>query len=111
MKNADHQQQRALLKRLADDPGNTVFGLVRNLDTARVTIATVLPTLPPNVHIVHADLDDYRTLQTAAAEVAAALGDAGVDVFIANAGIGLGGGTTLSEEWVPLSTQGGEQPD
>ncbi|EPQ50278.1 NAD P-binding protein [Gloeophyllum trabeum ATCC 11539] len=72
------------LKKLSEDPNNTVFGLVRKLSTS--TDAKELASKRPNVHILQADIVDDKALAAAAEEVAKVTGGS-LDVLINNAGV------------------------
>ncbi|CAK7224762.1 hypothetical protein SCUCBS95973_005627 [Sporothrix curviconia] len=84
-----------LVKVLAADKNNTVIGLVRNVEAGKAKFAAEIPDA--TVHAVHADLNNRKSLETAATEVAAITGGA-VDVFVANAAIGFPIHKPLSEE-------------
>jgi hypothetical protein len=49
-----------MLKKFSEDPANTVIGLVRNVEAAKAKVAAEIDR--PNVHIIHADINDYTTL-------------------------------------------------
>ncbi|KAL1890849.1 hypothetical protein Sste5346_007990 [Sporothrix stenoceras] len=84
-----------LVKELAADKNNTVIGLVRNVEAAKAKFAAEVPN--GTIHAVYADLVNRKSLETAAAETAAITGGA-VDVFIANAAIGIPVNQLLTEE-------------
>ncbi|RAQ75231.1 short chain dehydrogenase (AtsC) [Aspergillus flavus] len=73
----------AFLTNLSSNPANTVIALVRNKAGTEERIAKELAGRT-NVHVVHADLDNYKTLQFAADETARITGG-GLDYLIANA--------------------------
>ncbi|ERS98378.1 short chain dehydrogenase (AtsC) [Sporothrix schenckii 1099-18] len=84
-----------LVKELAADKNNTVVGLVRNVEASKAKFAAEIPGA--NIHTVYADLANRKSLETAAAETAAITGGA-VDVFIANAAIGIPVNRFLTDE-------------
>lgn len=75
--------QWAFLTNLSSNPANTVIALVRNKAGTEERIAKELAGRT-NVHVVQADLDNYKTLQFAADETARITGG-GLDYLIANA--------------------------
>ncbi|CAK7201415.1 hypothetical protein SEUCBS139899_004119 [Sporothrix eucalyptigena] len=85
----------ALVKELAADKNNTVIGLVRNVEAAKAKFAAEAPNA--KIYAVHADLNNRKSLETAATETSAITGGA-VDVFVANAAIGIAVNQLLSEE-------------
>ncbi|KAL2865883.1 uncharacterized protein BJX67DRAFT_389020 [Aspergillus lucknowensis] len=73
----------AFLTNLSTNPDNTVIALVRNKAGTEKRVAEELVGRS-NIHVVHADLNDYRSLETAAAETAEITGG-GLDYLIGNA--------------------------
>ncbi|KAL3468888.1 hypothetical protein BJX99DRAFT_242533 [Aspergillus californicus] len=73
----------AFLANISSNPDNTVIALVRNKAGTEKRVAEEL-TGRSNIHVVQADLLDYETLQSAAAETAKITGG-GLDYLIANA--------------------------
>ncbi|KAL3465891.1 hypothetical protein BJX64DRAFT_285170 [Aspergillus heterothallicus] len=73
----------AMLTNLSSNTANTVIALVRNKSGTEKRIAEELSDRK-NIHVVHADLDDYKSLEAAAAEVTKITGG-GLDYLIANA--------------------------
>ncbi|KAK2760404.1 hypothetical protein FQN54_002474 [Arachnomyces sp. PD_36] len=72
-----------LLKNLASNPDNIVFGLVRNAQAARDRLAVDGIT---NVHVVQVtSITDSTSLSQAAQEVETIVGDSGLDCLINNA--------------------------
>ncbi|KAH9895818.1 NAD(P)-binding protein [Cubamyces lactineus] len=69
---------------LSKDPNNTVFGLVRNPQTA--TKLLELQKSRPNVHVFKADITDVPALKAAAAEVGKVTGGS-LDYLINNAAL------------------------
>ncbi|KAJ5719721.1 NAD(P)-binding protein [Penicillium malachiteum] len=72
------------VNQLSSDPGNIVFGLVRNKSTVEAQVPEEWSERT-NVHILQGDITDYSSLQSAAAEVAGITGG-GLDYLIGNAG-------------------------
>ncbi|KAI2475495.1 Short chain dehydrogenase [Pyrenophora tritici-repentis] len=73
-------------KQLSSDPKNLIVGLVRNKSATEKKIKQELPTRS-NIHILHADLSNHASIKQAAADTALIVGDRGVDVLLANAGL------------------------
>ncbi|KAL4744041.1 hypothetical protein BDV11DRAFT_210735 [Aspergillus similis] len=73
----------AFLSNLSSNPDNTVIALVRNKAGTEKRIAEELSGRT-NIHVVHADLNVYSTLEAAAAETSKITGG-GLDYLIANA--------------------------
>ncbi|KAI0328960.1 short-chain dehydrogenases/reductase [Cubamyces sp. BRFM 1775] len=73
---------REFVSQLSKDPKNTVFGIVRNPQSA--TQLLELQKTRPNVHILQADIIDVPSLKAAAAEVAKVTGGS-LDYLINNA--------------------------
>lgn len=71
------------LKQIAQDKKNLVIGLVRDKKGTESKISTELGNLP-NVHILHADLTKYDSIQKSAEETTKIVGDRGVDYLVAN---------------------------
>ncbi|KAK2063129.1 short chain dehydrogenase [Colletotrichum caudatum] len=74
------------LKQYSQDAENLVIGLVRDKTRTEKKIAAELGNRP-NVHILHADLTKYASLEQAAADTADIVGDRGIDYLIANGGL------------------------
>ncbi|CAM1506080.1 Fc.00g057210.m01.CDS01 [Cosmosporella sp. VM-42] len=74
----------AFVKKLAQDPKNTVFGLVRDKETTDKKVASELGS-PTNLYIIKADITDYEALKATVAEVSRIAGGR-LDYIIANAG-------------------------
>ncbi|KAL2862300.1 SDR family oxidoreductase [Aspergillus lucknowensis] len=72
-----------LLENVSSNPQNTVIALVRNKPGTEDRVAKELPGRS-NIHVLQADLDDYKSLEAAAADTAEITGGA-LDVLIANA--------------------------
>lgn len=72
----------AYIKHLAQDPSNTVVGLVRNKSDTEKRIAK--DGFKENLHIFEADIVDMKALHMAAAETAKLSGGS-LDVLINNA--------------------------
>lgn len=87
------------MKALSEDSNNTVINVVRSVDAAKAKAVAELPDRTQAIHFVHGDLDDYKTLEKAAADVATITGGA-IDVLIVNGGVTAGGEKLLSEECV-----------
>ncbi|KUI73075.1 hypothetical protein VM1G_09043 [Cytospora mali] len=73
----------AIVKNLSADPANTVIALVRDETKAREKISEEFPGRK-NIHVVHGDIGNTKSLKVAAGKVAAITGG-GLDVLIANA--------------------------
>ncbi|KAL2825114.1 hypothetical protein BJY01DRAFT_256337 [Aspergillus pseudoustus] len=73
----------AFLSILSSNISNTVIALVRNKAGTEKRVAEELPGRS-NIHVLHADLTDYESLETAAAETAKITGGA-LDYLIGNA--------------------------
>ncbi|KAL6238511.1 hypothetical protein BDW75DRAFT_227941 [Aspergillus navahoensis] len=71
------------LSNLSSNPSNTVIALVRNKAGTEKRIAQELAGRT-NIHVIQADLNDYSTLETAAAETSKVTGGS-LDYLIANA--------------------------
>ncbi|EON99245.1 putative short chain dehydrogenase protein [Phaeoacremonium minimum UCRPA7] len=76
----------ALIDQLSADPTNVVFGLVRSVQAAQEKVTKQWPERK-NIHIIHGDLSDLASLESAAKYVSATTGG-GLDVLIANAAAG-----------------------
>jgi NAD(P)-dependent dehydrogenase (short-subunit alcohol dehydrogenase family) len=75
--------QWAFLSNLSSNPDNTVIALVRNKAGTEKRIAEELPGRA-NIHVLYGDLDNYKSLEAAAADTAKITGG-GLDYLIANA--------------------------
>ncbi|KAL2854590.1 hypothetical protein BJX68DRAFT_253877 [Aspergillus pseudodeflectus] len=73
----------AFLSNLSSNPDNTVIALVRNKAGTEKRISEELSGRT-NIHVVYSDLDDYNSLEAAAAETAKITGGS-LDYLIANA--------------------------
>ncbi|KAK3305990.1 uncharacterized protein B0T15DRAFT_556605 [Chaetomium strumarium] len=71
------------LRQISQDAANTVIGLVRDKPGTEKKVSELLSGRS-NIHILQADLTDYRTLQRAAADTAKITGGT-LDYLIANA--------------------------
>ncbi|KAF3060056.1 hypothetical protein GL218_04821 [Daldinia childiae] len=69
------------LRQLSEDPAAIVIGLVRDKEGTEKKVSSQIGR--PNVHILHGDLDDYKSLKKAAEDTAKITGGA-VDYLIAN---------------------------
>jgi NAD(P)-dependent dehydrogenase (short-subunit alcohol dehydrogenase family) len=76
-------EQYELLRQLSSDPSNTVIGTARTPSKVTDQLAQDNLTRSNNIHIFAADLDDPKTLATAASEIAAA-GHKSIDYLIVN---------------------------
>jgi len=74
------------VKQISEDPKNLIVGLVRNKDATEKKMKEELSGRS-NIHIVHADLNSHASLKQAAADTAEIVGDRGIDVLVANAGL------------------------
>lgn len=86
----------AFLENLSQDPSNTIIGLVRSVETVQKKVeADGLK----NVTILHADMEDYKTLKAAADKTATITGGA-VDYLWINAAYqGHAFNTSFFTEW------------
>lgn len=91
------------MKKLVEDDANTVIGLVRNVESTKTKYAAELPGRK-NLHVVYGDLSSLESLKEAASQVEAITGDAGVDVFVANAAFG----SSVNKPLVAEVTEGPE---
>ncbi|KAE8823867.1 hypothetical protein P3342_012494 [Pyrenophora teres f. teres] len=73
-------------KQLSEEPQNLIVGLVRNKDAAEKKMKEEFPNRS-NIHILHADLSNHASLKQAADDTAKIVGDRGIDVLLANAGL------------------------
>ncbi|KZL75132.1 hypothetical protein CT0861_08276 [Colletotrichum tofieldiae] len=70
------------LRQLSEDPGNTIFGLVRDQQSTMKKVSKELKR--DNIHILQADINDYEAVKRAVEEVAKVTGGS-LDYLIANA--------------------------
>ncbi|KAI1654477.1 NAD(P)-binding protein [Daldinia decipiens] len=70
------------LRQLSEDPAAVVIGLARDKDWTEKKVSSQIGR--SNIHILHGDLDDYKSIKKAA-EDAAKITGGGLDYLIANA--------------------------
>jgi len=75
-----------LVRQLSSDPKNTIFALVRNKAGSTDLQELAHTNGNQNVHIVEADISDYKTIKSAAEEVSKLSGGK-LDVLINNAAL------------------------
>ncbi|KAI2780145.1 NAD(P)-binding protein [Daldinia loculata] len=69
------------LRQLSEDPAAVVIGLVRNKDATEKKVSSEIGR--SNIHILHGDLEDYKSLKKAAEDTAKITGGS-LDYLIAN---------------------------
>ncbi|KAL2833764.1 hypothetical protein BDW59DRAFT_138154 [Aspergillus cavernicola] len=89
----------AFLSNLSSNPSNTVIVIVRNKPGTEKRVAQEFPGRA-NIHVLQADLNDYKTLETAATDTAKITGGS-LDYLIANAAY-----LTTWDHFDPIGTLG-----
>ena len=72
-----------MVQQISEDPQNLVIGLVRDVAATKKKVATGLADRS-NVHILHADLENYASLKEAVKDTEPVVGDRGIDYLVAN---------------------------
>ncbi|RMZ68685.1 short chain dehydrogenase [Pyrenophora seminiperda CCB06] len=75
------------MKQISSDAQNLVIGLVRDTQATEKKAVAEFGALRENIRLVQADLGSHASLKRAAETAAGIVGDAGVDVLVANAGL------------------------